>query len=88
MRLTQIGLFDLDCDDEALLHLYASQWQREEAMKLGVKLGEARGQVQLEQEPGVNPFDEARSRVPGGNCGRRWRQKCRYRWPVSRSRWN
>ncbi|MBK8753472.1 MAG: succinylglutamate desuccinylase/aspartoacylase family protein [Candidatus Competibacteraceae bacterium] len=50
-------VFDLHCDSEALLHLYASQWQREEAMALGAELGAA--VVLLEQEPGGHPFDEA-----------------------------
>ncbi|HRD48175.1 MAG: succinylglutamate desuccinylase/aspartoacylase family protein [Candidatus Competibacter sp.] len=50
-------VFDLHCDGEALLHLYASQQQREEAVELGAELGAAA--VLLEQEPGGNPFDEA-----------------------------
>ena len=50
-------VFDLHCDGEALLHLYASQWQREEAMELGAEVGAAA--VLLEQEAGGNPFDEA-----------------------------
>jgi predicted deacylase len=50
-------VFDLHCDSEALLHLYASQWQREEAMALGAELGAA--VLLLEQEPGGHPFDEA-----------------------------
>jgi predicted deacylase len=50
-------VFDLHCDGEALLHLYAAQQQREEAMELGAELGAA--VVLLEQEAGGNPFDEA-----------------------------
>lgn len=50
-------VFDLHCDGEALLHLYAAQQQREEAMELGAELGAAA--VLLEQEAGGNPFDEA-----------------------------
>lgn len=50
-------VFDLHCDGEALLHLYASQWQRDDAMKLGADLGAAA--ILLEEEPGGNPFDQA-----------------------------
>ncbi len=50
-------VFDLHCDGEALLHLYASQRQRDEAVALGAEIGAAA--VLLEQEPGGNPFDEA-----------------------------
>ncbi|MDS4027695.1 MAG: M14 family metallopeptidase [Candidatus Contendobacter sp.] len=50
-------VFDLHCDGEALLHLYASQWQRDDAIKLGADLGAAA--ILLEEEPGGNPFDEA-----------------------------
>ncbi len=55
-------VFDLHCDCEALLHLYASKGQRDQAMSLGAELGAA--VVLLEQEPGGNPFDEA--------CGAPW----------------
>lgn len=50
-------VFDLHCDGEALLHLYASRWQRDEAVELGAELGAAA--ILLEEEPGGNPFDEA-----------------------------
>ena len=50
-------VFDLHCDGEALLHLYASRWQRDEAVALGADLGAAA--ILLEAEPGGNPFDEA-----------------------------
>lgn len=50
-------VFDLHCDSEALLHLYASQWQRDDAVALGAEIGAAA--VLLEEEPGGNPFDEA-----------------------------
>ncbi|MDS4030244.1 MAG: M14 family metallopeptidase [Candidatus Contendobacter sp.] len=50
-------VFDLHCDGEALLHLYASRWQRDEAVELGADLGVAA--ILLEEEPGGNPFDEA-----------------------------
>lgn len=50
-------VFDLHCDGEALLHLYASRWQRDEAVALGADLGTAA--ILLEEEPGGNPFDEA-----------------------------
>ena len=50
-------VFDLHCDSEALLHLYASRWQRDEAVELGADLGAAA--ILLEEEPGGNPFDEA-----------------------------
>ncbi|MFZ1643816.1 MAG: succinylglutamate desuccinylase/aspartoacylase family protein [Candidatus Contendobacter sp.] len=64
LKRTLLGLaidadfvFDLHCDGEALLHLYASQWQRDDAVELGADLGAAA--VLLEEEPGGNPFDEA-----------------------------
>ena len=50
-------VFDLHCDGEALLHLYASRWQADEARALGAELGAAA--ILLEEEPGGNPFDEA-----------------------------
>ena len=50
-------VFDLHCDSEALLHLYASRWQEEEARILGAELGVMA--MLLEEEPGGNPFDEA-----------------------------
>jgi predicted deacylase len=50
-------VFDLHCDGEALLHLYASRWQRAEAVELGSDLVAAA--ILLEEEPGGNPFDEA-----------------------------
>ena len=50
-------VFDLHCDGEALLHLYASKRQRDEAVALGAELGAAA--ILLEEEPGGNPFDEA-----------------------------
>ncbi|MCB1765061.1 MAG: succinylglutamate desuccinylase/aspartoacylase family protein [Candidatus Competibacteraceae bacterium] len=50
-------VFDLHCDGEALLHLYASCWQREEAVALGAELGAE--VVLLEENPGGEPFDEA-----------------------------
>jgi len=50
-------VFDLHCDGEALLHLYASRWQREQAEALGAELGAAA--ILLEEEPGGSPFDEA-----------------------------
>lgn len=50
-------VFDLHCDGEALLHLYASRWQADEARDLGAELGAAA--ILLEEEPGGHPFDEA-----------------------------
>ena len=50
-------VFDLHCDGEALLHLYASRWQRDDAIELGADLGAMA--ILLEEEPGGNPFDEA-----------------------------
>lgn len=50
-------VFDLHCDGESLLHLYASRWQREEAVALGAELGAE--VVLLEENPGGGPFDEA-----------------------------
>lgn len=64
LKLALLGLaidadfvFDLHCDGEALLHLYASRWQTVEARDLGAELGAA--VLLLEEEPGGNPFDEA-----------------------------
>ena len=50
-------VLDLHCDSEALLHLYASRWQREDAVTLGAELGVAA--VLLEENAGGQPFDEA-----------------------------
>ncbi|MCP5158764.1 MAG: succinylglutamate desuccinylase/aspartoacylase family protein [Gammaproteobacteria bacterium] len=50
-------VFDLHCDSEASLHLYASHWQRDEAVALGAELGAT--VVLLEENPGGGPFDEA-----------------------------
>ena len=50
-------VFDLHCDGEALLHLYASRQQREDAIELGAELGAMA--ILLEEEPGGHPFDEA-----------------------------
>jgi predicted deacylase len=50
-------VFDLHCDGESLLHLYASRWQSDDALALGAELGAAA--ILLEEEPGGNPFDEA-----------------------------
>ncbi len=50
-------VFDLHCDGEALLHLYASRWQADDALALGAELGAAA--ILLEEEPGGDPFDEA-----------------------------
>ncbi|MBK8183555.1 MAG: succinylglutamate desuccinylase/aspartoacylase family protein [Candidatus Competibacteraceae bacterium] len=50
-------VFDLHCDCESLLHLYASRWQADTARALGAELGAAA--ILLEEEPGGNPFDEA-----------------------------
>ncbi|QQS55366.1 MAG: succinylglutamate desuccinylase/aspartoacylase family protein [Candidatus Competibacteraceae bacterium] len=50
-------VFDLHCDSESLLHLYASRWQADEARTLGAELGAAA--ILLEEDPGGNPFDGA-----------------------------
>jgi predicted deacylase len=64
LKLALLGLaidadfvFDLHCDGEALLHLYASRWQSNDAVALGAELGAEA--ILLEEEPGGNPFDEA-----------------------------
>jgi predicted deacylase len=57
-------VFDLHCDSEAQLHLYASKHHREQAMALGAELGA--DPVLLEEDPGGVPFDEA-------NAGPWWR---------------
>jgi predicted deacylase len=50
-------VFDLHCDTEALLHLYASKHHRELALELGSQMGVAT--LLLEDDPGGIPFDEA-----------------------------
>ena len=50
-------VFDLHCDSEALLHLYASHHHRDTALELAAQIGTA--VVLLEEEAGGNPFDEA-----------------------------
>ncbi|MFZ1325521.1 MAG: succinylglutamate desuccinylase/aspartoacylase family protein, partial [Candidatus Contendobacter sp.] len=50
-------VFDLHCDSESLLHLYASRWHSEQARLLGAELGAAA--ILLEEEPGGSPFDAA-----------------------------
>ena len=66
LRKALIGLsidadmvFDLHCDMEAEMHLYASTRHREQVAELGRDL--ATTVVLLEQTPGGNPFDEANS---------------------------
>ncbi|MFO1372318.1 MAG: hypothetical protein U1F42_07955 [Candidatus Competibacteraceae bacterium] len=54
-------VFDLHCDGEALLHLYASRWQADEARELGAELGAAT--ILLEEDPGGSPFDGLRGAV-------------------------
>lgn len=50
-------VFDLHCDSESLLHLYASRHHVDTARILGAELGAAA--ILLEEDPGGNPFDEA-----------------------------
>ncbi|HCK82096.1 MAG TPA: hypothetical protein DIC59_11625 [Candidatus Competibacteraceae bacterium] len=50
-------VFDLHCDSESLLHLYAARQHSDEARILGAELGAAA--ILLEDDPGGNPFDEA-----------------------------
>jgi predicted deacylase len=50
-------VFDLHCDSDALLHLYASHWHSQEAQAVGAELGVA--VILLEDNPGGVPFDEA-----------------------------
>lgn len=50
-------VLDLHCDSEALLHLYASCWQRDEVVELGAELGAP--VILLEEDPGGQPFDGA-----------------------------
>lgn len=64
LKATLLGLsidadlvFDLHCDSEALLHLYASKHHRDTAVELGRDMGAA--VMLLEEEPGGSPFDEA-----------------------------
>ena len=57
-------VFDLHCDSEALLHLYAGQGQRDVAVALGAELGAAA--ILLEDAPGGSPFDQA--------CAGPWRR--------------
>lgn len=48
---------DIHCDDQALLHLYASQHHRDIARELAADTGAA--VLMLEDDPGGQPFDEA-----------------------------
>jgi len=57
-------VFDLHCDSEASLHLYASKHHRDKALQLGAELGA--NPILLEEDPGGTPFDEA-------NAGPWWR---------------
>ncbi|MCP5419586.1 MAG: succinylglutamate desuccinylase/aspartoacylase family protein [Gammaproteobacteria bacterium] len=57
-------VFDLHCDSESLLHLYASRHHHEQAVILGAELGAS--PVLLEEQPGGATFDEA-------NAGPWWR---------------
>jgi len=50
-------VLDLHCAGEALQHLYASRWQREDALALGAELGCAA--ILLDEGPGGTPFDDA-----------------------------
>jgi predicted deacylase len=50
-------VLDLHCAGEALQHLYASRWQREDAVVLGADLGCAA--ILLDEGPGGTPFDDA-----------------------------
>ncbi len=50
-------VFDLHCDSESLLHLYASHWHTQGVQALGAELGAA--VILLEKNPGGTPFDEA-----------------------------
>ncbi|MDX1655593.1 MAG: M14 family metallopeptidase [Candidatus Competibacteraceae bacterium] len=50
-------VFDLHCDGESLIHLYANHRHRRLAGELGAEIGAA--VVILEDEPGGSPFDEA-----------------------------
>ncbi|MEZ5582699.1 MAG: M14 family metallopeptidase [Candidatus Competibacteraceae bacterium] len=57
-------VFDLHCDSEASLHLYASKHHRDKALELGAELGAK--PILLEEDPGGIPFDDA-------NAGPWWR---------------
>jgi hypothetical protein len=50
-------VFDLHCDSEASLHVYASKHHRDKALELGAELGA--NPILLEEDPGGSPFDEA-----------------------------
>ena len=50
-------VFDMHCDNEALMHLYASIRHRDLAVELACDL--AAPVIVLEQEPGGAPFDES-----------------------------
>jgi predicted deacylase len=54
-------VLDMHCDDEALLHIYAAQHDRDTAVELGSELGA--DVVLLEQEAGGAPFDECNAGV-------------------------
>lgn len=61
LSVTADMVFDLHCDNEALMHLYTSVRHRELAVELARDLGAP--VVLLEQDPGGRPFDESNAGV-------------------------
>ncbi len=68
LRKTLIGLsitadmvFDMHCDNDALMHLYSSARHRDLAVELAADIGAP--VMLLEMDPGGSPFDEANSGV-------------------------
>lgn len=57
LSVTADMVFDMHCDNEALMHLYASARHRDLAVELACEL--AAPVILLEQEPGGAPFDES-----------------------------
>lgn len=61
LSVTADMVFDLHCDNEALMHLYSSARHRDLAGELACDLGAP--VVLLEEDPGGSPFDEANAGV-------------------------
>ncbi len=61
MSVTADMVFDLHCDNEALMHLYSSTLHRDLAAELACDI--AAPVILLEEDPGGTPFDQANTRT-------------------------
>jgi uncharacterized protein len=61
LSVTADMVFDLHCDNDALMHLYSSARHRDLAVELSCDI--AAPVILLEMDPGGSPFDEANSGV-------------------------